>query len=76
MTVAVVAAGMSKYERIKEMTVRRVDVYRNIFQHLTGHESYEEAQNDTRMMGSEGVVGVNDDDDEEIAGEDSEDENV
>lgn len=38
MTVAAVAAGLSKYERIKEMSERRCGLYCRLFHYITVHE--------------------------------------
>jgi hypothetical protein len=56
MTIAGVGAGMSKYERVATLGERRKKVYRRVFKHMTGHEDYESAQNDIRMMTPTGIV--------------------
>jgi len=71
MAVAAVAAGLSKCERIRNMTERRVEVYCRLFHHLTGHENYQDAKNDTRMIGNDGIVSDIDDEDKEESGEEA-----
>jgi hypothetical protein len=58
MSVAGVAAGMSKYERVGELGERRCKVYRRIFKHMTGYDDYESAKKDQRMMTPSGIVPV------------------
>jgi hypothetical protein len=73
MTVAAVAGGLSKYEKIKNMNDRRAQVYKRLFTHLTGHDSYEDACSDTRMLGNEGIVSVSDDEESEESGKENHD---
>jgi hypothetical protein len=57
------------------VTERRAQVYRRLFRHLTGHESYQDAKSDTRiMMGSDGIVSDSDDEDKEESGEEAEED--
>jgi hypothetical protein len=58
MSVAGVAAGMSKYERVAELGERRYKVYRRVFKHMTGYDDYESAKKDQRMMTPRGIVPV------------------
>jgi hypothetical protein len=72
--VAVVAAGMSKYERVFSLRERRSKIYQRIWQHMTGHQEYKDGMEDSRLMTPKGVETVKEDN---IYGDDlSSDEDV
>jgi hypothetical protein len=74
MPVAAVAAGMSKYERVFSLGERRSRVYRRIWEHMTGHQEYEDGAEDTRLMTPKGIKTLQEDN---IYGDDfSSDEDV
>lgn len=55
MSVAAVAAGMSKYERVFLLGERRSRIYQRIWEHMTGHQEYKDGMEDTRLMTSKGI---------------------
>jgi hypothetical protein len=46
MSVAAVAAGMSKYERVFSFGDRRSRIYRRIWEHMTAHQEYKDTINE------------------------------
>jgi hypothetical protein len=56
LSIAAVAAGMSKYERVYSLGERRSRVYRRIWKHMTGHQEYKDGEDDTRLMTPRGIV--------------------
>lgn len=74
MSVAVVAAGMSKYERVFSLGERRSKIYKRVWELMTGHKEYKDGMEDTRLMTPNGIETVNEDN---IYGDDlSSDEDV
>ena len=67
MSVAAVAAGMAKYERVFLLGERRSKIYRRIWEHITGHQDYKDSMGDSRLMTPKGI---NTEKDDNIYGDD------
>ena len=61
MSIAAVAAGMSKYERVFSLGERRSKIYRRIWEHMTGHQEYKDSMEDSRLMTPKGIETVKED---------------